>query len=85
MDKSYEILKLAWSKEQQTYKTVDLEKAVYRIFSSKDGHILWAYLKCSILDTVAGTDASLATLSAINAKRHLILMLKNIANRGKEL
>ncbi len=68
----------------------DLSAALRRIFSTSDGHILWAHLRKTILDT-AQTPSALNNdavgdmnfaLHYMNGKRALVVHLKNLALRG---
>ncbi len=66
------------------YPLGEVERAMFKVFSTTEGHILWAYLHKNILTSVVhdtdSVDADRAMI-AHNGKRALVLHLRQMADR----
>jgi len=58
----------------------DLEKALFRIFTSKDGEVLWQYLKNTIIEN-SSQETDPIKIYMNNGKKILVMHLKNLAKR----
>ena len=76
---------LPWAQDNKTQNVQDLEKAIYKVFSSPEGNILWNHLQRTVLDTALAGNDSKEYLHHMNGKRSLVLHLRNLANRGKNI
>lgn len=60
------------------YEVAEVEKALFKIFSTTDGHIVWAYLHKNILTPATHNTDS---LHHDNGKRALVNHLRHMADR----
>ncbi|MFL2659600.1 MAG: hypothetical protein ACJ0GZ_01290 [Alphaproteobacteria bacterium] len=58
----------------------DIEKALFKIFTSKDGEILWQYLKHTIIENNS-QETDPIKIHMNNGKKILVMHLRNLAQR----
>ena len=61
----------------------EVEKALFRIFLTDEGKILWAYLKQTVIENHS-VESDITKIHIQNGKRILAMHLKSLANRQLE-
>jgi len=71
--------KLPWGNDKMP-EYDDIEKALFKIFTSKDGKILWQYLKHTIIENNS-QETDPIKIHMNNGKKILVMHLRNLAQR----
>ncbi|MGB1361055.1 MAG: hypothetical protein ACPG8V_02960 [Alphaproteobacteria bacterium] len=71
---------LAWAGDNKPYELEEVEKALFKIFSSDEGKILWSYLKHTVIENYS-QEMDTNKIHMHNGKRILVMHLKQLAQR----